>query len=158
MPKDRFVAFMNWTYLISITVAVFSGFGNMPLYGRYYVADIPGLGWSRDFYINLYIHYVSGAVILMVSTYAVSMYLQQRRMNVRLTVSGLLRSLALGLLLFTGVLSALKNLAFINLPHAGLMTLAFAHLGSTMIFLFISIVCKITGKPWVIHDSVNGPL
>lgn len=152
MIKDRFAVFISWVYLAAIAVSTFSGFGNMPLYGRYYVADIPGLGWSRNFYINLYIHYLSGAAILMVSTYAVFMYLQRRHRDVRLTTSGTLRSLALGLTLLTGVLAAVKNLAFINLPHGGLMVLAFAHLGGVMIFILLSLACKIMKKTWVTQN------
>lgn len=154
MPRDRLAAFISWVYLVSIAVSIFSGFGNMPLYGRYYVTDIPGFGWSSNFYINLYIHYLSGAAILMVSTYVVCIYLQRRGQDVRMTTSGILRSLVLGFLLLTGVLAAVKNLPFINLSHGGLMLLAFAHLGGAMTFIFLSLACKIMKKPWVVQNSV----
>ena len=33
----------RWLYGIAIGVALFSGMGQMPIYKRYYLADIPGL-------------------------------------------------------------------------------------------------------------------
>ena len=34
-----------WLYGTTVVISLFTGFGNMPLWGRYYIADIPGLGW-----------------------------------------------------------------------------------------------------------------
>ena len=35
----------RWFYLISVFFLALSGFGQMPIFKRYYIADIPGLGW-----------------------------------------------------------------------------------------------------------------
>jgi len=35
----------HWFYLITVIFLVLSGFGQMPIFKRYYIADIPGLGW-----------------------------------------------------------------------------------------------------------------
>lgn len=149
MLKDRFIIYLKWTYLGAILISIFSGFGNMPLYARYYVADIPGLGWSGNFYINLYVHYLSGAVLLAVSTYSILHYMQQRGSSARLTLTGVVRAWVLGLVLISGLVAAIKNLSFVNLSQGGLMVLAFTHLGASMIFIFLSIGCRVLRKPWL---------
>ncbi len=50
-------------YLLLLFVMGLTGFGQMPIFKRYYIADIPGLAWLADFYATHYIHYI-GAVIL----------------------------------------------------------------------------------------------
>src|SRR4030042_1361346 len=47
-------------------VLIFSGFGELPMYKRYMVTQIPGLGWAGDFFINLKIHYLTGIVFVSV--------------------------------------------------------------------------------------------
>ena len=153
MQGDRFATSISWIFWVSLSISIYTGFGNLPLYGRYYVADIPGLGWSRNFYSNLYVHYLSGAAILAVSTYYIADYQQHRSKVARITITGIVRASVMGLLLITGILSAIKNLPFVNLPHGGLMLLAFGHLCSALIFIFLSLGCKITKKTWLIHAS-----
>jgi formate dehydrogenase iron-sulfur subunit len=51
-------------YGAAAVTALFTGFGNMPLWGRYYVADAPGLGWSGDFFINVNVHILAGSLLL----------------------------------------------------------------------------------------------
>ena len=153
MLTQRSIGFVKWTYVLAMLTAIFSGFGNMPLYGRYYVADIPGLGWSRNFFINLNLHYLSSAVLLGLSTYLTIVYLQHRDKGIRLSASGVVRAVLLGLVLISGVLAALKNLPAVNLPLAGLMAAAFIHLGAVMGALFLNLACWLLKKPWIIDVS-----
>ncbi len=43
---------------------VFTGLAQMPLFKRYYLADIPGFAWTADFYASHRIHYILAAVLL----------------------------------------------------------------------------------------------
>ena len=54
----------HWILAISGLLLIFSGFGELPMYKRYMVTQIPGLGWAGDFFINLKIHYLSGIVFV----------------------------------------------------------------------------------------------
>jgi len=54
----------HWILAISGLVLIFSGFGELPMYKRYMVTQIPGLGWAGDFFINLKIHYLAGIVFV----------------------------------------------------------------------------------------------
>lgn len=54
----------HWLVAVSGILLLFSGFGQMPMYKRYFVTAIPGLGWSGDFALTLYLHYVASIVFV----------------------------------------------------------------------------------------------
>lgn len=58
------VRFVHWSVAISTFLLIFSGFGQMPLYKRYYVDQLPGLSWSSDYGATLVLHYVAAAWLL----------------------------------------------------------------------------------------------
>ena len=53
---------LHWIAAVSGILLLFSGFGEMPMYKRYFVTEIPGMSWSGDYGIQLIIHYIAGAV------------------------------------------------------------------------------------------------
>jgi copper ion binding protein len=59
----------HWLLAISGLLLIFSGFGELPMYKRYMVTQIPGLGWAGDFFINLKIHYLSGIVFVSIMVF-----------------------------------------------------------------------------------------
>ena len=59
----------HWLLAISGLLLIFSGFGELPMYKRYMVTQIPGLGWAGDFIINLKIHYLSGIVFVSIMVF-----------------------------------------------------------------------------------------
>ena len=59
----------HWVLALSGLLLIFSGFGELPMYKRFMVTQIPGLGWAGDFYINLYIHYLAGIVFVSVMVF-----------------------------------------------------------------------------------------
>lgn len=63
------VRFTHWLTAISIFILFFSGFGQMPVYKRYYVDQLPGLGWSSDFIFTLQLHYWAAAVLIFIVVY-----------------------------------------------------------------------------------------
>lgn len=140
---------MKWFYGIALMVSIFTGFGNMPLYGRFFISDIPGFGWSDDFFILLYVHYLSGAALLTISTYFLILYSRRLSAVARLSFAGIARATVLCLVFMTGIMSAVKNLPSVNLPMAALITVAFTHLGAAMIFILLSISFRIFKKPWL---------
>lgn len=56
----------HWILALSGFLLIFSGFGEFPMYKRFMVTRIPGLGWAGDFWINLKIHYLAGIVFVSV--------------------------------------------------------------------------------------------
>ena len=71
----------------------FTGFGQMPLYKRYYIADIPGMAWSADFYITHLVHYGFSILLLGIASFAVFNHLLIKRKNAALTTSGSVRAI-----------------------------------------------------------------
>jgi len=59
----------HWILAISGLLLIFSGFGELPMYKRYMVTEIPGLGWAGDFFINLKIHYLAGIVFVSIMVF-----------------------------------------------------------------------------------------
>jgi copper ion binding protein len=59
----------HWLLAISGLFLIFSGFGELPMYKRYMVTQIPGLGWAGDFFINLKIHYLAGIVFVSIMVF-----------------------------------------------------------------------------------------
>ncbi len=54
----------HWVLALSGLLLLFSGFGELPMYKRYMVTEIPGFSWAGDFYVNLKIHYLAAIVFV----------------------------------------------------------------------------------------------
>jgi formate dehydrogenase gamma subunit len=54
----------HWVLSLSGFLLLFSGFGELPMYKRYMVTEIPGFSWAGDFYVNLKIHYLAAIVFV----------------------------------------------------------------------------------------------
>lgn len=54
----------HWSIAVSGIVLLFTGLGCLPLYKRYYISEIPGFGWTADFYNVTVVHYVASIVFL----------------------------------------------------------------------------------------------
>ena len=136
-------------YGIATGAALFTGFGNMPLWKRYYVADVPGLGWSGDFFINLNVHILAGSLLLAIGSYAAATFLIMKRSRSRgLTSSGRIRVFLLALALTTGILMVIKNLPGVHFPMALLMIFNFSHMAAAMLFMVAALVALIFRQPW----------
>jgi len=59
----------HWLLALSGVLLIFSGFGELPMYKRFMVTLIPGLGWAGDFFIQLKIHYLAGIVFVSVMAF-----------------------------------------------------------------------------------------
>jgi hypothetical protein len=47
-----------------VIALLFTGFAQMPIFARYYLADVPGFAWTADYYLNHVLHYVLAIVLL----------------------------------------------------------------------------------------------
>lgn len=138
----------RWFYLITILFLSLSGFGQMPIFKRYYIADIPGLGWLAEFFITHYIHYLAAILFLAFAAYMTIDYLLSRRKTRRLAASGYVRSALLAGILASGVFLVIRNLAGSNLSADFIIFLDLCHLGLVMAFLFVSLYCFVFKKQW----------
>ncbi|MCL6477162.1 MAG: cytochrome b/b6 domain-containing protein [Peptococcaceae bacterium] len=72
------VLFVHWSIAVSTIVLIFSGFGQMPMYKRYRVADFPGLGWSADYSVTVVIHYIAAILFLAAVFYHIVFHLVRK--------------------------------------------------------------------------------
>ena len=68
----------HWLVAISGLVLVFSGMGELPMYKRYGLVNLPGLSWAGDFWLQLDIHYYA-AIVFMVAIFFHGVYHFRRR-------------------------------------------------------------------------------
>lgn len=136
-------------YILTLIVLAFTGFGQMPIFKRYYISDIPGLGWSADFYATHYIHYLGSALFLGLIAYFIVDYFLSERRNFRLSIASWVRILLIAGIVITGIFRVFKNLPDVVFSPAFTVFIDIAHLGFVMAFLFSALGFLIAGSGWV---------
>jgi hypothetical protein len=141
-------------YLATVFMLTLTGFAQMPIFKRYYIADIPGLGWLAQFYVTHLLHYIGAIVLLALLAYVVAHYLMVLRRNWRITASGYVRVLFLGGILATGIPRVIKNFEGYYLSSGMIIFLDLLHLAMVMGFLLASLYCAVRRRPWVVRVSL----
>ena len=139
---------VRWLYLITTFFLVLTGFGQMPIFKRYYIADIPGFGWLAEFFVTHYMHYLGAIVLLALAAFIAADYIFLTRNSRRMTASGYTRLALLAGILVSGGLLVIRNLAGTKFSPAFIIFLDLTHLGLVMVFLFVSLYCLIHKKHW----------
>ena len=108
-----------------------SGFAQMPIMKRYYIADLPGLSWLADYSATSLLHYLAAAGFLFLCGALAARHLSD---PARPRVPGLsLARLGLYLLvILTGLAHVVHNTASWPLPPALAQTVVLAHLAGVM--------------------------
>jgi len=141
---------LAWLYRLAAVLVLFTGFCNMPIAKRYYISDLPGLGWSGDFFLNVQVHYLLGALLLALAVYfGLGRRLARSNNLGSMSFSGKLRALFLILALLTGIAMAVKNLPGVNFRHPYLMAMNLAHMFSAVLFMLTSLIALVTRRPWI---------
>jgi hypothetical protein len=55
---------MSALFRLLVGALLFTGFAQMPIFARYYLAEVPGFAWTADYYLNHVLHYALAAVLL----------------------------------------------------------------------------------------------
>ena len=138
----------RYLYLLSVFFLTLTGFGQMPIFKRYYIADIPGLGWLAEFYVTHYMHYLAAILLITITSYVAAAYLLGGRKKIKLTVSGYLRAGMVLLLVITGGLLVVRNLSGVTFTL--IIALDLAHLGLVMAMLAAGMYCLVFKKKWAV--------
>jgi hypothetical protein len=142
-------------YRLLLFLCALTGFGQMPIYKRYYMSEIPGFGWLADFYTTRYIHYLAAALLLGLLAYALVDYLLRRRALGAPTWSARARAVLLGVIVVSGLFFVAKNMAGAYYPEAAIIAGDLIHLGAVMGLLALSLYCLLFRKGWV-HRRQKG--
>lgn len=132
--ETRLSRLFKWVYIADLALLLFSGFGQMPLFKRYYLADLPGMAWSADYYITLVIHYAAAAVFLGLTAY----WLVSRAMAGRIKPQNgpaRVRGIIFAALILSGTVLVLRNLSGIFLPPSLIVAATLTHIAGAMTFV-----------------------
>ncbi|MBS3809187.1 MAG: FeS-binding protein [Desulfobacterales bacterium] len=140
----------NYAYGLTLFLLALTGFAQMPIFKRYYIADIPGLGWLAEFYTTHFLHYLGATAILAITTYFAAQYLLVTRRYRKLSGSGAARAAILLGIIVSGILLVIRNSAFVPFSPAVVTGILLVHLGLTMVFLLFALYCRFAGRPWTI--------
>lgn len=139
-------------YILLFTVMAFTGFGQMPIFKRYYISDIPGLGWSSDFYFTHTIHYLGAVLLLGLLAYWITDYFIKGRTEFNLTASAYVRIVLLGGIVITGIFRVLKNLPDVVFSPGFTLVIDISHLGFMMGYLLAALMFLIFKSGWTLGD------
>jgi len=140
---------LRGVYLAAVFMLALSGFAQMPIFKRYYIADIPGFGWLAEFYVTHVMHYIGAIVLLTLMAYVVTRYLTAGRRAWHISASGYLRMFLLGGILITGILRVIKNFEGVYFSPGMIIFLDLLHLAAVMCFLSAGLYCAVRRRPWV---------
>ncbi|MBF0111361.1 MAG: hypothetical protein HQK74_01340 [Desulfamplus sp.] len=145
-PHEKLITYIYTTIFLFLTI---TGFAQMPIFKRYHIADIPGLGWLAEFYTTHAMHYIFGAVLIGLVAYLLVEQIAAGKHEKRLTKSGYTKGVMLIGLIVTGGLMVFKNLS--GNPYSPIIVsiLDLTHLAFCMALLFYSTFTLITKKGWV---------
>lgn len=152
MTRTRSVAAaqpLRLAYLATVFMLALSGFAQMPIFKRYYIADIPGLGWLAEFYVTHALHYLGAVVLLALLAYVATRHLTPGGRGGRLSASGSLRIFLLAGILVTGILRVIKNFEGVYFSSGMIIFLDLLHLAAVMVFLLAGLYCAVRRRPWL---------
>ncbi len=144
----------NSLWLPITTVIVFvmalTGFGQMPIYKRYYLADIPGLTWLANFYTTRFIHYVGAVALLALLAYILFNHILSRKHHpLRITRFGYIGSILMAGLVVTGTFFTIKNLPGVFFSSGAVHMINLGHLGFAMLFSGYFLLALVFRFKWV---------
>ncbi|MCK5165248.1 MAG: hypothetical protein KAQ72_16100 [Desulfobacula sp.] len=139
----------KYIYTITLFFIVLSGFGQMPIFKRYYISDIPGLGWLAQFYVTHIIHYVAAIVLIALVIYILFDFIFNGSGLNKITGSGYFKIVLIAGLIVSGSFMVIKNLPDIYFSHNSIIVLDLVHVSLCMMLLFVSLYTRIRKKRWV---------
>jgi len=118
----------KWLYRITVLVLAISGAGQLPISRRYYISDIPGMGWSAKFYTTHYLHYLAATIFIALVFYSFSEYWINRRLENKETSHSNFRVLLIVGIILTGFLLVIKNFSGSQFSANSIIALDISHL------------------------------
>jgi hypothetical protein len=136
-------------YGITLFFIALTGFAQMPIFKRYYIADIPGLGWLAQFYVTHAMHYIFASIFIALCVYGVLDFILSKNRFSKVTASGGIKvALILGLVV-SGGLMVVKNLSGVYFSHTLIYVMDIGHISLCMALLMVSAYALVKKKTWV---------
>jgi heme A synthase len=146
--------FIKPVYLFLLFMMGLTGFGQMPIFKRYYISDIPGLGWTAEFYITHYLHYLGAIILFFLFAYLIVVYFGLMRRSYALSNAALIRIVLLVAIVVTGIFRVLKNMPDVVFSPGFTMFIDISHLVFMILLICCGVVFGITRKGWFVSKVV----
>lgn len=126
---------LNLIFRLTVIALLFTGFAQMPIFARYYLADVPGFAWTADFYLNHVLHYGLAIVLMAILGWRLPLALKRGRF----TAGGTLLALCWVGIVATGLLRVMKNQPDAFFSPTFVMLVDWSHLGFVMLLGMVSL-------------------
>jgi hypothetical protein len=133
-------------YKVFIFLLVLTGFAQMPIMRRYYVSDLPLMGWLADFYTTHVVHYLVAAAFLFLLGFFAVKYAATWRRAFDFTPAGWTRIAIIAVILVTGFLRVAKNFGQVTFSPVLTQTVDLVHLGATILLGISALAFWIAGR------------
>ncbi|KHK03662.1 hypothetical protein [Desulfovibrio sp. TomC] len=140
MPDPLFPRWQKRLLLLAALGLALTGMGQMPIFSRYYIADIPGLHWLGDFEITAALHLVLAAVLVCLLAVFATTWIGAGANRPQLTAAGRQRIALYGALAITGLVRVLQNGSHPLVAPMQVRYLDWTHLGLAMGLLAFALV------------------
>ena len=147
------LTYLKPVFLFLLFAMGLTGFAQMPIFKRYYIAEIPGLGWLANFYATHYLHYIGAIVLFGFFVYVAVVYWGLIRRRFQLTGVAYIRIAILALIAITGIFRVLKNLPDVVFSPLFTMVIDISHLVFMMFLMLFGVVFIIFRKGWLAENG-----
>lgn len=130
-------------FRLAVALSALTGFAQMPIFKRYYIADIPGLGWLAQYQVTYTLHYLSAIAVAALGAYLLTLYLLTARRSRPTPISGYVQSALLLLIVISGGLLVIRNLPGYRFSPQSVVALDFTHLGLVLLFLLSAALTRV---------------
>ncbi len=120
-------------YHLTVFSLLFTGFAQMPIFKRYYLADVPGFAWTADYYLNHRLHYILAALLLAFFTHVIIVYFTVWTARFKITPTGWISVGLWSGIIVTGLMRMGKNQPTIYFSPETVMWVDWLHLGLVVI-------------------------
>jgi hypothetical protein len=136
-------------YAITLFFIALTGFAQMPIFKRYYIADIPGLGWLAQFYVTHAMHYILAVIFIALCVYGVMDFILTQKGDFGITASGKIKAALILGLVVTGGLMVVRNLPGVYFSHTLIYVMDIGHIGLCMALFMVSAYTLVKKKTWI---------
>ncbi len=127
---------LKYVYRFSVFMLIITGFAQMPVFKRYYVADIPGFGWLAQFYTTHLLHYCFSILFLFCIFWYAALYIGEKKCMP--PISRIIQAAVYGGLVVSGFILVVKNFPVYLFPENFIILTDLVHLGLVIVFFVFS--------------------
>ena len=134
-------------FRVNMLFLALSGVGHMPIFKRYYIADIPGFGWLAQFHVTLAVHSITAALFLAMAAWiSTTWYLTAPRST--FTPSARVKIAFYVALIASGGILVFKNLKGVYLPGPAITATDLVHLFAAFALGITALTARATRQRW----------